>query len=103
MVILWPSPTWSAREWLLGTFVFPGALASAFVLLALPAPGSSCTGSGSPGHPIVFHCTTSGFALPALIAILMLIVAVVAPILAMIRLERIRRRSEADIWVPSKL
>ena len=106
VVLLWASPTWRTRDKLLGTFVFPGGLASAFMLLSLPASGRSCSGSSPPGQRSVLHCTTSGLVPPfpiGILMILMLIVVVVAPILTVVHLERVRRRSEADRWVPSNL
>ncbi len=101
VVLLWASPTWRTRDKLLGTFVFPGGLAFAFTLLSLPASSRSCAGSAPAGHRIVFHCTTSGLVLPFPFGILMLIVVVVAPILTVVHLERVRRRSETDRWVPT--
>jgi hypothetical protein len=103
VVLLWASPTWRTKDKLLGTFVFPGGLASAFMLLSLPASARSCSGSSPPGQRIVFHCTTSGLVLPLPIGILMLIVVVVVPILTVVHLERGRRQTEADRWVPSNL
>ena len=102
-VLLWASPTWRTRDKLLGTFVFPGGLAFSFALLSLPASGRSCFSSAPPGQRIVMHCTTSGLVLPFPVGILVLIVAVVAPILTVVHLERVRRRSEADKWVPASL
>jgi len=103
VVLLWASPTWRTRDKLLGTFVFPGGLASASMFFSLPAPGRSCSGSAPPGQRIVLHCTTSGLVLPFPIGILMLIVVVVAPVLTVVHLERARRRSDAERWVPSNL
>ena len=103
VILLWASPTWRTRDKLLGTFVFPGGLATAFGLLSRPASARSCSGSAPPGQRIFVHCTTSGLVLPFPIGILMLIVLVVAPILTVVHLERVRHRSEADRWVPSNL
>ena len=103
VVLLWASSTWRRRDKLLGTFVLPGGLALAYTLLSLPASGRACSGSSPPGQRIVFHCTTSGLVLPFPVGILVLIVVVMAPILTVVHLERVRRRSEADRWVPLNL
>ena len=103
VVLLWASPTWRTRDKLLGTTVFPGGLATAFTFLSLPAPGSSCTGSQQPGQRLVLHCTTSGFALPFPIALLMLVVLVAAPIITAAHLDRIRRHGGTDNRAPSHI
>ena len=97
VILLWASPTWRTRDKLLGTFVLPGGIALALMLLVLPASGRSCTGSSAPGQRVALHCT-SGLALPLPVGILVLIVAVVAPILTVVHLERVRRRGASERW-----
>lgn len=91
VILLWASPTWRARDKILGTVVLPGGLAGGWLLAALPKGSQSCWGYRSPGHALVLHCTTSGFVPPVPLAIALLVVAVVAPILTAVHLERARR------------
>lgn len=91
VILLWASPTWRVRDKVLGTLVLPGGLAGGWLLALLPKGSQSCSGYRSPGHPLVLHCTTSGFVPPVPLAIALLVVAVVAPILTAVHLERARR------------
>lgn len=103
VILLWTSSAWRTRDKLLGTFVLPGGVALAFTLLGLPGSARSCSDSSPPGQRIVFHCMTSGLLLPFPVGILVLFVLVLVPILTVVHLERMRRRSEAESWVPSNL
>lgn len=94
VALLWRSPAWRRADKLLGTLVLPGGLACAFALLGLPATATTCTGSGRPGAPIALHCTTSGFALPFPIGLLVLAAAAVSPLVTFVHLRRARDRRD---------
>lgn len=97
LALLWASPTWRARDKLLGTLVLPGGLAFAFAFLFMPSE-TNCQGVSGPG-PIAFsHCPMTGLVLPFPVGIVVLVVTVLAPILTAVRLERVRRRGEAATW-----
>jgi hypothetical protein len=91
--LLWSSATWRVRDKLLGTFVLPGGLAGAWLLMAWAGAATACSGSGPPGQRPLLHCVTTGFSFPLPVGIMVLVIAVVAPVITAVYLERVRRRS----------
>lgn len=83
-ILLWSSRAWSTGQKLLGTLVWPGGLAAAFVLFGMPA--QACSSSPATG----VHCT--GTALPIAIGIPILIISLAAPVVTAFYLDRVRQR-----------
>lgn len=91
VVLLWTSTTWNVRAKVASTLLVPGGLALPVALLGMPGSATACSASGGPGQPTVMHCTTSGWALPAWLGVLLLLVLLVAPVVTAVLLDRLRR------------
>ncbi len=89
--MLWKSNVFGLRDKLLGTFVWPGGLFGAVLVITLPAGTSSCSGlSNGPTH-----CVTTGFHLPLVLGLPTLVLSVALPIVVAIELSRSLARQEA--------
>lgn len=87
-VLLWSSRRWTTRDKLIGTFVVPGGLASAFVGLAVGGSTSSGACYGYAGGPI--HCTGGGGpgTLSSIASLALLAFLVLGPIVTAVYLAR---------------
>jgi hypothetical protein len=95
LVLLWTSSIWRIRDKLIGTFLLPGGLLPAFILLIAPT-STSVTSGGCEGTPIpgtnrdhvVCTNTTAGTGIPIVWRIVLLAVLVIIPILTAWHLYR---------------
>ena len=100
VVLLWTSTVWTTREKLIGTFVLPGGLAPAFLLMTSPVGSYSCASTTvRVANGVVHHgvqvCEVGG-ALPHWLGWLLQAVLVLAPIITAIWLGRVAvRRANA--------
>lgn len=97
--LLWTSTTWPLRDKLIGTFVPPGGLGAAALLLGTSGSSTTCAGSAPVGQHAVLHCVTSGFSFPAPIGIPLLVISLVVPVLTALHLQRVRERVRPDVLV----
>ena len=90
-LLLWTSPSWRTRDKLIGTFLVPGGLVGAAILVGLGTvvAGQSCVSTSS--GPT--RCT--GFAFPPAVGVPMMFVLLLGPIFSMIWLVRTHRASRA--------
>ncbi len=97
VVLLWTSPTWTFREKLWATLVWPGGLATPVVvggaLTVVVARVESCVSTQSAGALAVEQCTGAGG--PDWLAIGLLVAAVIAPIVVVAVLARRASRRAA--------
>jgi hypothetical protein len=104
LVLLWTSSAWRVRDKLIGTFLLPGGLFTAFILLgggfATVVSTTSCsTGTAIHGGGIAQtqHATcstiTHGHSLPLAAAISLLAAVIIIPIITAIYLNRRRHIS----------
>jgi hypothetical protein len=91
--LLWSSPTWTTRDKLLGTLIWPGGLAALVVLGSFLEATSACGGAAASGHQVGAHCALTRLGLAPAAVIPLVAVLVIAPILVAIHLERVRRRA----------
>ncbi|WP_053959699.1 DUF1700 domain-containing protein [Sulfobacillus thermosulfidooxidans] len=93
VILLWRSSTWRIRDKILGTFIWPGGLATVFMELGLPA-GATTQSCSSLANGTV-HCvtSTSGFHLPPAIGLPLLILEILAPIWITMHLIKVSHRS----------
>jgi len=98
VILLWSSSLWTTRDKLIGTFVVPGGLASAFFLLFFAsggsqdchrAPVSLSPGSGGHTHPAgQMICTGGASTLGTIGLIALFAVVLIGPIASSIYLVR---------------
>lgn len=92
LVLLWRSTVFRLRDKLLGTFIWPGGLFGALVVMGLSAGSSSCSGlSAGPTQ-----CVTTGFHLPPAIGLPVLVLSMVLPVLVAVMLSR--RLARHEMW-----
>ena len=91
VVLLWLSPRWRLSDKLLGTLIWPGGLAAAFVALAAASLTAASVTTCSNGV-----CATSGGTDPTwlgpTLAVAAMVLLIVGPILVTVRLARQARR-----------
>jgi hypothetical protein len=99
VVLLWSSRAWSSRDKVIGTFLLPGGLLPAFMLLFL---GTSTSSGSCPPRPAVAAvrgaadaCTTGPSTARIVVAGAILVAAVVIPIWSAIHLARSADRPTA--------
>ncbi|NUP47822.1 MAG: hypothetical protein HOW97_11005, partial [Catenulispora sp.] len=76
LILLWTSLRWTVREKLVGTFVLPGGLGFAILLIAMPTSSKSCYSDSSGSQ----HCTTSGWTVPGWAGLAIVAIGVALPI-----------------------
>jgi Protein of unknown function (DUF1700) len=104
LVLLWASQAWTTREKLVGTFVVPGGLVLAFLLLTggVGGYGESCSGGTDPVTGEFVEVCTGGPSLAARIFYLVLFaVSLIGPFFTTIFLTRRMRRSRPAAYQPS--
>ncbi len=89
---LWSSHTWTRKQKVTATLLFPGGIVLPIALLwfSLATTTSDCIRAGGPGQPTVTHCavTWPPVATPNT---LLLIVLVAVPVFVGFKLEMVRR------------
>jgi hypothetical protein len=104
LVLLWTSSAWRVRDKLIGTFLLPGGLFSAFFLLVggfgAVASTTSCststanTAGGGPSLlPATCRTVTHGNVLPLAVGISLLAAGIIVPIITAVYLNRRRHTS----------